>query len=164
MNMLLRLIGGGLVMTSALIASHEYSEYAKKRLDQYAGLIALLSHAEGMISRFLASGDGLWRGFENEALEKTGLMGNMREGRGLYESFALCESKFALSNEAKGRIKDFLSGRGMEYREGEIAALSNFREMLEEEMNKEKESLEKSVKVTRAILLGASLAFLILII
>lgn len=161
--MYLRFLGGGLVMISALIASGEYSAYAKKRMSQYAGLVALLSHAEGMISRFLSSGDGLWRSFENEALENTGLLAALREGKTLHAAFVECEGKFALSKEARERILDFLSTLGRSYKEGEVAAISAFRTELESEMKSEEEGLDKSVRVARALLLGGSLAFLILI-
>ena len=162
--MYLRFFGGGLIVVAALIASGEYSSYAKRRLAEYKGFIALFSHAEGMISRFLASGDGLWRGFENEALEKAGLLSALREGKTLAGAFDKCESRLALPGEAKKKIKDFLSASGRGYREGEIASFSAFGAGLEAEMKKEEERLDKSVKVTRALLLGGSLAFLILII
>lgn len=164
MSLYLRFFGGGLVLLSALAASSEYSSYAERRLAQYSGLLALLSHAEGMISRFLSSGDGLWRGFENEELEKIGLLPLLREGKTLSKAFLECEGRFVLSKEAKERIKDFLSTSGRGYMEGEVAAFSGFRAQLDTEMKAEKERLEKNVKVTRALLLGGALAFLILII
>ena len=162
--MYLRLLGGGLVVISAMVASGEYSAYAKRRLLQYSGFISLLSHAEGMISRFLASGDGLWRGFENEELDRVGILPALREGESLIKAFEKCESNLALSREAKGRIRDFLSTSGRGYRDGEIASFSAFRMSLEAEMKTEEERLQNSVKVTRALLLGGSLAFFILII
>lgn len=164
MSFYLRFLGGGLVMIAAMITSGEYSAYAKRRLSQYSGLVALLSHMEGMISRFLASGDGLWRGFENEALESTGLLSSLKEGKSLAAAFSECEGKFALTKEAKGRIGDFLAGLGRGYRSGELEMISAFRASLEKEMAEEQQSLEKSVKITRALLLGGALAFLIMII
>ena len=161
---LLRLLGGGLVVVSAIVASGEYSAYAKRRILHYEGLIALFSHAEGMISRFLASGDGLLRGFENEELEKVGMLSILREGEALQSAFEKCESRLALSVETKERIKDFLSTVGRGYREGEVASFSAFITSLKEEMSVESERLDKSVKVTRALLIGGSLAFLIMII
>ena len=159
-----RFTGGGLVVLSAILASNAYSEYAKRRLLQYSGLIALLTHAEGMISRFLSSGDGLWRGFKNEELERVGLLPLLREGESLKSAFLKCEGAFALEKEAIERITKFLSTSGSNYREGEVAAISAFRNQLEAEFKTEEETLDKSVKVTRALLLGGSLAFLIMII
>ena len=164
MSLLLRFVGGGLVVLSALVASSEYSAYADRRISQYKGLCALFSHAEGRISRFLSSGDGLWRGFENEELSRVGLLPLLREGEPLSSAFLKCEENFALSREAKERIKEFLSTLGRGYREGEVSTISAFVSRLEKEMQTEEEALSKSVKVTRALLLGGALAFLILII
>ena len=164
MNIYLRFLGGGLVMVAALIASREYSAYAQKRLEQYRGLIEFLSHAEGMISRFLASGDGLLTGFKNKALEDTGFLSALREGKGFSESFAMCESKFAFSEEQKALIKKFCSDVGRGYKESEALTFACFRKTLESEMEREKETLDKSVKVARALLLGGALAFLIVVI
>ena len=63
-------MGGGLVVLSAILASRAYSDHAKRRMLQYSGLVALLQHAEGMITSFLASGEGLFRDFKDEELEK----------------------------------------------------------------------------------------------
>ena len=164
MSVFLRFIGGGLVVLSAALASNAYSEYAKRRLSQYSGLIALLSHAEGMISRFLSSGDGLWHGFKNEELERVGFLPLLWGGSSLKDAFTECSGNFVLSPEAIERIKEFFSAVGSNYMEGEVASLSAFRDKLEEERGSEEERLEKNVKVARALLLGGSLAFVIMII
>ena len=164
MNMILRFIGGGLVVVSALVASHEYSAYAKRRLLQYEGLVALFSHVEGKIRDFLASGDGLYRGFENEELERVGLLPLLREGERLKEAFCKCEGHLALPKGTVEGINTFLSTLGRGYREGEVAAFSAFRNKLEAEMKTEAERLDKSVKITRALLIGGALAFLIMIV
>ena len=152
------------MVLSAMLASNAYSNYAKRRLLQYSGLIALFSHQEGMISRFLSSGDGLWRGFSNEELEKIGFLPLLREGERLYNAFQKCEGNFLLPKETTERIKEFLYASGKGYKEGEIASISAFRLSLEEEMKNESDALDKNVKVANALLIGAALAFLIMII
>ena len=164
MSVFWRFAGGGLVVLAAMLASRAYSDYAKRRLLQYSGLIALFSHTEGMILRFLSSGEGIWRGFSNEELERVGLLPLLREGESLKSAFLKCEGGLALSKGAIERIKDFLSSHGRGYREGEVSSLSTFRRQLEEEMKSEEIALDKSVKVARALLIGGALAFLIMII
>ena len=164
MSVYLKFLGGGLLLLSAIFASSEYSSYADRRLLHYSGLVALFSHAEGMIYGFLSSGREMWRGFKNDELEKIGLLPQLREGETLLSAFQKCESRLALSKDAKERIKDFLATACRGYREGVIYSFSAFIKKLEAEMKAEEERLEKQVKVTRALLLGGALAFVILII
>ena len=159
-----RFVGGGLVVLAAMLASNAYSDYAKRRILQYSGLIALFSHAEGMILSFLASGDGLFRDFRSDELERVGLLPLLRGGTSLKNAFSKCESKFALSKKTLERIKEFLSSLGKGYKDAEISSICAFRLSLEEEMKIEAETLDKNVKVARALLIGGSLAFLIMII
>ena len=164
MTFYLRIFGGGLVVLSAVFASLEYSGYAERRLLHYSSLALLFAHAGGMISRFLSRGDELWRGFRNEALEKIRLLDRLREGESLSSAFEKCENSLALSKETKEKIKKILASAGQEYRNGAAEAYLSIAKWLEEEKNSEKERLDKSVKVTRALLIGGALAFLILII
>lgn len=164
MTLYFRLFGGGLLVLSAVLASLEYSRYADLRLLHYSSLASLFDHAGGMISKFLLKGDELWRSFRNEALEKIGLIDRLREGESLSSAFEKCENSLALSKETKEKIKKILASAGREYRNGAAEAYLSIAKWLEEEKNSEKERLNKSVKVTRALLIGGALAFLILII
>ena len=157
-----KFLGGGLVLLSALIASGEYKLYAKRRIRQYEGLISLFAHLEAMIGRYLASGDGLYRGFENAELERVGLLPLIRQGVSLADAFKECEMN--LPKDSLKAISEFLSGLGRGYKDGELKSLSDFRASLESEKATEADRLEKSVKVTTALLIGAALAFLIMII
>ena len=152
------------MLLSALIASGEYKTYAKRRILQYEGIISLFSHLEGMIGRYLASGDGLYRGFENAELERIGLLPLLRQGVGLSEAFKRCEGELNLSKNRCKAMSDFLSGLGRDYKDRELKLLSDFCMELVKEKTLEAERLEKSVKVTSALLIGGALAFLIMII
>ena len=77
MSDLARLFGGGLILICAIIAGREYSSYTRRRLGQYRGFVALAAHIEGMISRFLAGGEELFRGFADPFLEETGPNANI---------------------------------------------------------------------------------------
>ena len=88
MSIYLRLGGAGLILLGAILVGREYSAYLNRRLSEYRGLLSLLSHAEGVIGRNLSYGKELWRGFEDAALEKCGLLPALREGRGLADAFA----------------------------------------------------------------------------
>jgi hypothetical protein len=159
-----RILGGGILVLSAFLLSVEYSSYAKRRVDHYLSLASLFSHAGGVISRFLLSGSEMWRDFHSEELERVGLLPCLREGTSLSEAFKKCESRLLLSKDIKEKIGKILSSKEREYKDGVVEAYFSLAKELECEGKGEKERIEKSVKVTRALLIGGTLAFLILII
>ena len=164
MTFYLKLFGGLLLLVGALLISQEYSAYCKRRILEYDGFIALLLHAESKISKYLASGEGLWRDFENDALLKCGFLECIKSGDTPLSAFRKCEGSLNLSKSAKDKLRALFSVLGEEYREGEISRLSSFREELLAERNAEEDRLMKSVKVTRALLVSSALAVIIIFI
>ena len=164
MNLYLRWAGAAVIMVAALYTSREYSRFASRRLAQWRGFISLLTHLEGEISKFLARGEGLFRGFADAELEECGFLQNLREGDGLLSAFEKCQSKLLLPRECKDALCEFFSSFGRSYKESELASLGAFRSSFEKEYEAEKERLEKSVKVTRTLLLGLALSVAILLI
>ena len=164
MSLYLRWGGAALIMIAALFACREYSVYAEKRILQHKGFIALISHAEEMISKFLAKGIELWQDFSDSALEECGFSSHLREGRSLSEAFSACEVGICLPKDVKEELRDFFSGFGKSYKDGQLSSLSEFRKRLENRLKEEELSLEKSLKVTKALIIGGALAVVILII
>lgn len=161
---LLRLFGAGALLLAAIFVSGEYSKFLDRRIAEYRGIAALLSHAEGGIERSLSYGGRLWQSFEDEALERCGLLSLLREGKGLSAAFGECMDRLALSKEAKGRIAEEFSALGKGYMSGEIATLSALRRKIEEELSVLQTEAEKSKKVARALLIGGALALGVMII
>ncbi len=161
---LLGIVGGGLLLGGAVLASREYSAYLDRRLADYRGLLALLEHARGMIDRYLSYGAELWRGLENEAMERCGLLPLLKEGLGLGVAFARCMQGLALSAEAKKRISEELSGLGGAYRSGELDALTALRDRLLSECESERQAAEKNKRIATALMVGGALAVLVMII
>lgn len=164
MNIYFRWAGAALIMIASLYACREYSRFAEQEKAQWRGFSALLSHIEGGISKFLASGEGLFRGFEDEALEKCGFLQEIKAGVGLSSAFESCRGKLLLPEECKGRLSEFFASFGRGYQESELASLAAFRVGFEKEEAAERERLEKSVSVTRALLLGGALSVAIMLI
>ena len=162
MNIYLRVGGAALVAVGALFISREYEKYLARRGDEYRGLVALISHAEGQISRFLAYGVALWRGFEDESLERCGLLSELREGKSLSEAFDSCSVKMSLPRAVVKEISAKLSSLGRDYLDGELATLGDIRSRLTELLKSEEDTREKNVKVVRALLLGGALCAIIL--
>lgn len=164
MGIYLKWAGAGVILLCALMVGRDYTAYVRERLSQYRGFVALLSHIEGMISRFLTPQDGLWHSFSDDALEKCGFLPALRSGKGLSEAFIGCVDGLSLSDLTKQRLSDFFSGFGRDYMDGEIARVGELRSELESGLKKEESELEKSLKITNALLLAGAVGLVILII
>lgn len=162
MNLYIRVGGAALVSIGALFISKEYEKYLKKRGDEYRGLVALISHAEGQMSGFLAYGSALWRNFEDEALENCGILPELREGKGLAEAFDTCVSRMSLPKAVAKEISKSLRALGNSYLDTELQTLGEIKVRLTELLKSEEEQREKNIKVARALLLGAALCAIIL--
>ena len=164
MSIYLRWGGVALLMIGALLVSRCYESYLKKRLAEYRGLLSLITHIEGGISKFLAYGDGLWRDFSDGALEKCGLLPALREGKSLSVAFEESRGNTSLSGDARERIAEAFNKLGKGYKDGELKLLSSVRESLTCELDSESAEAEKNIKVARALLLGGALAVGIMVI
>lgn len=158
----LRWCGAALLLLCALLCGREYSAYAGRRVSEGEGYIALLSHIEKMIDSYLAPLSEIFSGFECEALEKNCFLPAIRSGKSPRE--ALTEIKGLIPENMRTLLSDYLDGFGKGYKESELKRTREARAELEAMLDGERESLEKSVKVTRALLLGAAVGIAILII
>ena len=164
MSIYLKWAGAGIILLCALFVGKDYSAYIKKRLSEYRGFTELILHIEGMISRFLTPQDSLWQNFSSDALEKCGFLSALRSGKGLSEAFDASKPSLSLSDELKDRLSGFFHGFGGEYLDGEISRTSDFRSELEDGLKVEESELEKSLKITNALLLAGAVGIVILII
>lgn len=162
MNYYLRLLGALLVGVGAILLLRGYEKYLTRRLEEYRGLISLIGHADGEISKFLTYGSRLFRHFSCEALERCGLLSAIAEEGGLYSAFIKCKSKMSLSTAAKERLASMLSSLGTSYREGELSLLREIRDSLTAELRAEEAAAEKNISVARALLIGGGLAAVIM--
>lgn len=163
MSLYLRWGGVILLLIAALTVNRGYRDYLNRRLAEYRGLLGLIQHAEGMISKFLSYGKNLWRDFSDSALEKCGLLPALREGKSLSLAFDECLDNMALSREAKENISKKIQGLGSGYKDGELSNLRELREEISSELTLESEEAEKNIKVVSALLLGGALAVVIMV-
>lgn len=164
MSEYLRLFGGGLILIAAIIVGREYSSYTRCRLGQYQGFVALADHIEGMISRFLAGGEELFRGFADPFLEETGLLSRLRRGESPSDAFAAAKDKLCIGEKEKKRLSVFFKELGSGYRESEIAKASALKDELSAGYKQEREALEKSRSVVNTLLMGGAAGIFILLI
>ena len=162
MNYYLRLLGAMLVGVGAILLLRRYERYLRTRLEEYRGLISLIDHAEGEISKFLTYGSELFRNFSCEALERCGLLSAISEEGGLYAAFIKCRGRMSLSAAAKEELGSMLSALGTGYREGELALLRRISDSLGASLKEEEAAAEKNISIARALLIGGSLVAVIM--
>lgn len=157
-----RWCGAALILIAALVCSREYSAYTERRMAEGQGLLSLLLHIEKMIESYLASGGELFEGFIDERLEACGFLPKMREGgRG---AFSDAKNSLTVGAPIKERLCTYFSGFGKGYKASELKRLDECISDCKSMISSEKTELEKSIKVTRALLLGGAVGVAILII
>lgn len=160
----LRWCGAALMLIFALFCGREYSAYAERRSGEGEAVLSLLAHMEKMIDSYLLPHGELFLGFSNEWLEGCGFLAALRSGEGLSFAFSSSQDKLLLPEGVKKRLSDYFSGFGKGYKEAEINKLRECRADIEKMLLSDGEELKKSVKVTRALLLGGAVGIAILII
>lgn len=163
MSYYLRLFGGGLVLILAMLVGRGYSRFKSKRIAETEGFVALISHAEGMISRFLSHGSSLWQDFSNSELEASGFLPMLRKGASLSEAFSASESSLSINKRVKDRLSEYFDLFGRGYREDELKAAAACRSELEEMLGAERKELGNDVKTVNAVLFGTALGVVILL-
>lgn len=151
-----------MLLLAALLCGREYSAYADRRLRECEGYLTLVSYIEKMIDSYLAPLSVIFRDFECEALTENGFLPAVRSGVSPGE--ALGEKKLLIPEDIRELLCDYFSGFGKGYKDAELSRTRKAREELEKMVENERASLEKSVKVIRALLLGVAAGIAILII
>ena len=149
-------------MLASILCSREYSAYTERKMRECEGYLSLIVYIEKMIASYLAPLSVIFRDFECEALTLNGFLPSVRSGKS--PSLAIRESKLLIPDDMRDMLCEYFDGFGKEYKDAELARTRTLRSRLESEVKEERERLDKSVKVTRALLLGAAAGIAILII
>ena len=161
--MLLRWIGGLLILLFAIVLGREYSGFAEAKISALSEYVKVLFQIEKMIETCLATPAEIFGDFCSPPLEKCGFLSAVREGRSLGSAFSSAE-KCGLPSDAITLLSDYFDGFGKGYAEREIARARKARGELETILAREREGTQKSVRVTSAMLLGGAAGVLIFII
>lgn len=153
------IIVGACFFAGAALADAEAASYR-----QLSGMMALLAHIRTRITYTHFSLEVIFSDFYDEALEKCGFLGCLKDGRGGY-SAAFCEAveRLSLTGEARDALAAF--GRtlgGVSMRE-QYAALENTEAILQEKAARLRESAEKKRRSYRSLgaLTGAMIAVIL---
>lgn len=164
MSLYFRLGGAALVMIAALLISRYYEKYLLKRVDEYSGLVLLVTHMENEITKYLAYGNRLWSNFRHDGLEKCGFLPVLRECGSISEALSNVGDRMSLSRASREHLAESFSRLGRGYLDEELGLLSEIKDSLSAELDTERIEAEKNIKVVRALLLGGALAVVVMVI
>ena len=161
MTEIISYIGALLVMLSAYLIGREYSLRIKKRLAETEGFCLLIAHIEGVIDKFMSYGDELYSGFTNGALSECGFLDRLKGGASISELVPAIDC-LSVSQKVKDILKELFTKLGGDYRDLELKRIGELKGRINELYKCESEELNKSLKITRALLLGGGLVIVIL--
>lgn len=164
MSLALRLLGAAALMVFALIFGREYSLYVERRLAEGDAFLALISHVERMISEYLAPPEVIFADFSSDELEECGFLPAVRAGLSPADAIISPDVHLSVSAKIRDRLKAYFSALGRSYREGELAAARECLADLGKIQAAERQELQKSVNLTRTLLLCVTMGITILII
>ncbi|MBR4835462.1 MAG: hypothetical protein IKU99_00485 [Clostridia bacterium] len=161
--MIVKYLGiGGLGLT-ALWIGRGYSAYADRRLGEMGGISALILHIESRLGRTLDYGAELYRGFDDEFLEKCGFLPLLREGKPLYDAFSEAKTSMILPDEVADIVENLFSSFGKGYKDQEIERLRMARAELDNKITTLREESDKNKRVVNALLFGITASGAILL-
>ena len=137
------IIVGACFFAGAALADAEAASYR-----QLSGMLALLAHIRTRITYTHFSLEVIFSDFYDEALEKCGFLGCLKDGRGGY-SAAFCEAVERLS--LTGEARDALAAFGRISMREQYAALENTEAILQEKAARLRESAEKKRRSYRSL-------------
>ena len=152
--MIVKYLGIGAMAITALWIGRGYSTYADRRLGEMGGLSALFLHMESRLGRTLDHGGELYRGFDDEFLEKCGFLPLLREGKAPSDAFTEAKKSMVLPRKVEALAENLFSSFGKGYRDQEIERLRRARRELDEVITALAEDSEKNKRVVNALLFG----------
>ena len=161
--MIVKYLGIGAMAITALWIGRGYSAYADRRLGEMGGISALILHMESRLGRTLDYGAELYRGFDDEFLEKCGFLPLLREGRPLYDAFSEVRSSMLLPDEVADIVDGLFSSFGNGYKDQEIERLRRARAELDKKITTLREESDKNKRVVNALLFGITASGAILL-
>ena len=161
--MIVKYLGIGAMAITALWIGRGYSAYADRRLGEMGGISALILHMESRLGRTLDYGAELYRGFDDEFLEKCGFLPLLREGRPLYDAFSEVRLSMLLPDEVADIVDGLFSSFGKGYKDQEIERLRRARAELDKKIATLREESDKNKRVVNALLFGITASCAILL-
>ena len=161
MSFFTKLFGLTLLLLAAWLIGAGYSSYCKKRLKQTEDFLSLVMHVRKRIEVFMATQKKLLCGYESDSLSR--FVAAAIEKGSLSEAFEEVRGGLSVSEELKGRLSEFFSEFGKNYRDSEIKRTELFCNELREEVKREEERTPVRIKIAYTLLFAAAGSLLIIL-
>lgn len=153
-----------MILLSVLIFSDSYSRHTKKRLLEYEGFLAFISHVRLQMSCYLKPANRLSEGFYSKPLMESGFLEYVGECKNICEAYERAESRLSLSREERELLRGLFSSLGEGYLADELKLIDAYRSQLEEGFLRLKREAPKNSKLISTVSVTAAIGFLILVI
>ena len=153
-----------MILLSVLVFSDSYSQHTKKRLLEYEGFLAFISHVRLQMSCYLKPTRQLADGFYSKPLAESGFLEYVGECENIYEAYERAECRLALSKEERRLLAGLFSSLGEGYLNDELKLIDAYRSQLEEGYLRLKKDAPKNSKLISTLSVTVAVGFLILVI
>ncbi|MBQ7363033.1 MAG: hypothetical protein IJW48_05830 [Clostridia bacterium] len=120
---MIRLIGILLVLSSSVLLGRVYTAESERRVLELSALIDFLRYAKDRVNCYLEPLAAIAEGYTDTVLERSGFLGELREGRVLSVAFGSASDKLSLPEDTKGVVLSALSSLDGSYKDGLVSGL-----------------------------------------
>ena len=152
-----------MILLAVIRFSDAYSKHVKKRLLEYEGFIAFISHVRLQMNCYLKPARCIADGFYSKPLSDVGFLAHIGESESIYEAYKRSESRLSLSKEERELIGGLFSSLGEGYLEDELKLIDAYSARLEKGFLRLKSEAPKSTKLISTLSVTAAVGFLILV-
>lgn len=153
-----------MILLSVLFFSDSYAKHTKKRLLEYEGFLAFISHVRLQMSCYLKPTRRIAEGFYSKPLADSGFLEYMAECESIHEAYKKAECRLSLSREEKELLGGLFSSLGEGYLDDELKVIDAYRSQLEDGFSRLKKDAPKNSKLISTLSVTAAVGFLILFI
>ncbi len=162
MNWILRYTGAVLTVISAYAVTVSYKKYVQRAERESESFLSLMDYLRIRIDCYLSTVAEVLSDFKDDAIEP--FLAKVREGNSAARAFALTQRSLAIGKEGREILSRLFSLVCGEYKTGVISAIDSSREAFSAYMQKANEEGRKNVRLVSALILGAVLGAVILLI
>jgi hypothetical protein len=160
----LKYIGIAIFIFGAGAFVGSYTSYLKRRVAEHEAFLSLVSYMRIQIGCFMRPPLELIRGFESEALEKTGFLEALERSSDMSGAYREICGTLLIGDKARGVLDGLFSSLGEVYYDESVRLLDNAREELERACESERGSAAKNRRLVSALSVTVTLAIIMLII
>lgn len=152
------------ILFGALFLVRRYKSFCKERIEAGQAMLDFIKFRGENIRRFSSPKSEICRRFRSPVFEESGFLSSLMAGKSYADAFMDAKEKLPLSATACELIFGAFKGMGSGYLDEEKARQKAIEDELEDFFGKEKEELQRDIKVKTTLILSAALGAAILLI